>query len=74
MERFQANVGLALIRCPSCQGLRSASIRRVSTMIALCKECARGEVVPRWKFCSFWVERFSLEEIEEMAVALFGEG
>jgi len=29
-------------------------------------------VIPRWTFCTFWVERFTEEEIEQMAKALFG--
>jgi len=61
-----------LVRCPCCQGLRSVSQRHASRYSGPCRACARGDVIPRSSFCSFWSERFSEEEIEQMAKALFG--
>ena len=63
--------GLALIRCPSCQGLRGISKRNRKTR-ALCGDCRSGNVVPRTSFCGYWLELFSEEEIEQMATAIWG--
>ena len=57
-----------LVRCPSCQGLRGVSRNHHSD---ICRDCKKGKVIPRWTFCSFWVERFSMEEIDEMARAIW---
>jgi hypothetical protein len=64
-------VEIVLVRCPSCEGLRGIAKRNASTK-ALCGECRKGNVVPRWTFCGFWVELFSDEEINEMAEAIWG--
>ena len=61
-----------LVRCPCCQGLRSVSQRHASRYSGPCRACARGDVIPRSSFCSFWSERFSDEEIETMARAIWG--
>jgi hypothetical protein len=53
---------VAVVRCPSCQGLRSISFRNRDSG-ALCKDCRRGEVVTVEDFHSYWLERFMLEEI-----------
>ena len=66
-------VELVLVRCPSCRGLRAMSVRWADASV-MCRECSRGEVVHRWTFCSFWVERFTMEEIDEMASAIWGTG
>ena len=72
LELFQeSKEALAIIRCPSCQGLRSIAQRNHKTN-ALCKDCRSGNVVPRWTFCSFWVERFTQKEIDEMARTIWG--
>jgi len=68
---FQEPKEIALVRCPSCQGLRALSNRNRKSE-ALCADCRKGNVVPRWTFCTFWVERFTEEEIEEMARAIWG--
>ena len=61
-----------LVRCPCCQGLRSVSQRHASRYQGPCRACARGNVIPRSSFCSFWSERFSEEEISTMAQAIWG--
>ena len=71
LQEPEALTEIVLVRCPSCQGLRGISSRNRKTS-ALCHDCRKGRVVPRWTFCTFWVERFTEEEIEEMAKALFG--
>ena len=72
LEFFQEHKSaLSLTRCPSCEGLRGISNRNRETQ-ALCKDCRSGKVIPRWTFCSFWVERFTQEEIDEMANAIWG--
>lgn len=67
---------MALIRCPSCEGLRTISVRWMSGAGFLCKECSRaiktgGEIVHRKDFCAFWSERFTTEEIQMMAEAIW---
>jgi hypothetical protein len=63
---------LVLVRCPSCQGLRGVSVSNARQYGGRCKDCKRGKVVPRVTFCSFWAERFSTEEITQMAKAIWG--
>ena len=62
---------LTVIRCPLCQGLRSIAERNAHSG-ALCSECRRGRVVPRTQYHRYWTERFSREEIESMAKAIWG--
>ena len=61
---------LGVIRCPSCKGLRSIAYRNRETS-ALCPECRRGDVVVRTQFHNYWLERFTLQEIREMARAIW---
>ena len=61
---------LEVIRCPSCKGLRSIAYRNRDTH-ALCPECRRGDVAVRTQFHNYWLERFSLQEIREMARAIW---
>ena len=57
--------------CPSCFGLRSISFRTRSSE-ARCGDCRRGHVVTVAAFHCFWLERFTVEEIEEMARSIWG--
>ena len=57
--------GVAVVRCPSCHGLRSISVRNRDSG-ALCRDCRRGEVVTPEEFFEFWLERFSLAQIRRM--------
>jgi hypothetical protein len=61
----------ALVRCPSCLGLRSIAFRNRDTA-ALCPDCRRGEVVPRETYYVWWLERFSAEECAVMARSIWG--
>ena len=61
----------AVVRCPSCLGLRTVSYRNRDTP-ALCLDCRRGEVVPRENYYAWWLERFSAEECAAMARAIWG--
>ena len=60
----------ALVRCPSCLGLRTISHRNRDTA-ALCLDCRRGEVVSRETFRDWWLERFSADECAAMARAIW---
>ena len=37
-----------------------------------CRDCKGGRVIRRDEFLAFWVERFTMDEIEEMAEAIWG--
>lgn len=63
---------LVMVRCASCKGLRAISARRLANHSGRCPECRSGNVVPRWTFCTFWTERFTMEEIRDMAQAIWG--
>lgn len=62
---------LLIVRCPSCQGLRGVPKRNIATA-SVCNECRRGHVVPKSQFHNYWTKRFTFEEIQEMAVAIWG--
>ena len=56
------------IRCPSCGGLRSADTEYlVRFKRRLCRECSWGKVIPLTRFHNYWLERFTMDEIREMA-------
>lgn len=63
-----------MVRCPSCGGLRGV-LKRFATRYGygkLCGDCRKGNVVPRTQFHNYWLERFSRDEIEEMARGIWG--
>lgn len=62
-----------MVRCWQCNGLRPVE-RRFATRYgnSLCGDCRAGRVVPRTRFHNYWLERFTMEEIEEMARAIWG--
>lgn len=64
---------VAVVRCPSCLGLRTISYRNRATD-ALCLDCRRGEVVSRVTYWDWWLERFSAAECAAMARAIWGPG
>ena len=63
---------IVLIRCPSCKGLRGSFARHRTRQERMCKDCLDGNVIPRKSFMGFWLELFTDDEIEEMAVAIWG--
>ena len=62
---------VAVVRCPSCSGLRTISYRNRDTA-ALCADCRAGEVVRRETYWDWWLERFSAAECAAMARAIWG--
>jgi phage FluMu protein Com len=69
LEFFQT-AEVTTIRCPCCNGLRTAARdRRTKSM---CPECRKGNIVPRTQFHNYWLTRFSLDEIIEMGRAIWG--
>ena len=62
---------LETIRCPSCGGLRSVAYRNRKTA-ALCTDCRKGKVVFRTKYHRYWTERFTMDEIHDLARAIWG--
>jgi hypothetical protein len=61
-----------MVRCPSCNGLRPVSQRIVLRVRRTCLDCRKGNVVYREDFYDFWTQNFSMQEIEEMAKAIWG--
>jgi hypothetical protein len=55
------------VRCPTCKGLRSVAKRHVTRNGKVCLDCRNGKVIPKSQFHNYWLARFSMEEIEEMA-------
>ena len=60
----------ALVRCPSCFGLRTLAHRNRHSVA--CPDCRQGEVVLRGSYHAWWLERFSAEECAAMARAIWG--
>ena len=60
------------VRCPSCKGLRGVSQRHALRNGKLCADCKRGKIVKKSQFHNYWTARFSTEEINEMARAIWG--
>ena len=61
-----------VVRCPMCRGLRSVAQRHVTRNGKVCKDCRSGKVIERSQFHNYWTKRFSMEEIDEMANAIWG--
>jgi hypothetical protein len=61
---------LKLVRCPECKGLRGVTARR-EAIAGRCFECQHGRVVTRDTFWAWWQERYTMEEIEKMAEAIW---
>lgn len=38
----------------------------------LCKDCRAGQIVERSQYHNYWLKRFTAEEIDEMAGAIWG--
>ena len=60
------------VRCPSCKGLRGVNARHALRNGKICADCKRGNVVKKSQFHNYWTARFSMEEIDEMARAIWG--
>jgi hypothetical protein len=55
-----------------CKGLWEAYSRHVARSGKVCGECRSGKVITRSKFHRYWTSRFTHQEIEEMAKAIWG--
>lgn len=62
---------LVLVRCKTCGGLRGVT-RRNAESAKTCKDCRRGKVVKKSQFHNYWTARFTMQEIEDMAKAIWG--
>lgn len=60
------------VRCERCGGLRGVTRRHFYRSPAMCAECVKGNVVERTHYHNYWLKRFSREEIEQMARAIWG--
>ena len=63
---------VVVVRCPTCKGLRGVSARHVLRNGKKCADCKRGKVIKKSQFHNYWTARFSMEELEEMANAIWG--
>ena len=55
-----------------CKGLRAAHLKHVQRDGKVCKDCRSGNVVTRTQFHNYWTSRFTQEEIDELANAIWG--
>ena len=60
-----------MVRCPCCKGLRPISKRISIRAKRTCLDCRKGQVVYRKDFYEFWTQSFTMEEIEDMARAIW---
>lgn len=60
------------VRCPECLGLRSVAKRHFLRSSGLCKDCRAGNIYYRTNYHNYWLERYTVEEIDEMAKAIWG--
>ena len=72
LELVQGEEAVVTVRCPECKGLRSIDRRHLTRQSATCKECLAGKVVQRTKFHNYWLQRFTMAEIRQMAQAIWG--
>lgn len=74
LELLQKPQPLTTVRCPSCGGLRAVTQLRNASRDGRCRDCRRknGKVIPISRYYGFWTERFTMEEIREMARAIWG--
>ena len=72
LELLQKPQPLTTVRCPVCKGLRAVSQERNASKSGICRECRKGNVIPRTQYHRYWQERFTETEIREMALAIWG--
>lgn len=71
LERQRPADEITMVRCPSCEGLRAIYVKRHRSFSGKCYDCRRGKVVRREEFYAFWIERFTPQEISDMARAMW---
>jgi hypothetical protein len=59
-----------LIRCPACGSLHSVSARHARRQPGRCRQCKKSKT-EKTDYSTFWLGRFSDEEICYMAEAVF---
>ena len=62
---------LKTVRCPVCKGLRGVSPRHFRRGTHICVDCKRGHVIPKSQFHNYWTSRYTMEEIRELARAIW---
>jgi hypothetical protein len=72
VERERPVDQITMIRCPSCGGLRGIHLRHSRSFSGKCYDCRRGRVIRREEFYDFWIKRFTPQEIQDMARAMWG--
>lgn len=61
-----------VVRCARCQGLHTVSARHARRK-TMCRACSHGRTPTHiQEYYDFWLERFSMDEIVVMAVAIWG--
>lgn len=64
--------GFEVIRCPQCRYLHTVSIRHARRG-TICRPCSHGHAPEAIEpYYAFWLERFSRQELREMALAIWG--
>ena len=64
--------GFVVVRCGGCDCLHTVSARHARRE-TLCRPCSHGKTPePREAYYVFWLERFTAEEIRQMAIAIWG--
>ena len=71
-QKARRSEGVVLVYCPSCGNPHVLSARHARRH-TVCKPCSHGRSQePISAYYSFWLERFSREEIQQMAKAIWG--
>lgn len=60
-----------LIRCPACNSLHSVSARHARRQPTHCRQCKKSKNESKNDYTTFWLKRFTDEEICFMAEAIF---
>lgn len=61
-----------VVRCSACLGLHTVSARHARRN-TICRACSHGRT-PKYieEYFDFWLERFSMDEIKLIAMAIWG--
>lgn len=60
-----------LVRCPACNSLHVVSARHARRSPGRCRNCKQTRAESKDQYTSFWLQRFSDEDICLMAEAVF---
>lgn len=71
-KKLRPSEGITVVHCCSCGSPYVLSLRHARRG-TICKPCSFGHTPePIASYHSFWLERFSTEEIRQMATAIWG--